>query len=153
MSIVHFDPINVIGISVRTINEGNKAIEAIGKLWDRFMSESISDLISHKVDDTIYCFYTDYEGDHTKPYTVVLGHAVRSLNAIPEGLVGRLFKRGSYIPFQAKGSILEGAVAKAWEKIWEADIPRSFEADFEVYGEKFKDPMNAEVDIFIGVKG
>ncbi len=151
MDIVYFDPINIVGVSVRTINEGSKAIEDISALWDRFMSEDISCLITNKADDNIYCFYTDYEGDHTKPYTVVLGHAVHSLDVIPDGLAGRTFERGSYTPFQAKGNILEGAVAKAWGNIWEADIPRNYEADFEVYGEKASDPSNAEVDIFIGV--
>ena len=40
----------------------------------------------------------------------------------------------------------------AWKNIWETEIPRSFQLDFEVYDERSKDWSNAEVDIYLSIK-
>jgi len=36
-------------------------------------------------------------------------------------------------------------------KIWDANLPRTFTADFEVYDEKAQNPEDAAVDIFIAI--
>ena len=43
------------------------------------------------------------------------------------------------------------AVAEAWQTIWQMELPRSFQCDFEEYQ---NDDMgdNAEVHIYIGLK-
>ena len=142
----------VIGISVRTTNENGQAAQDIPALWNKFMSEGIAAQIPDKIDNTIYCIYTDYEKDHTKPYTTILGCKVKSLAIIPGEMVGKAFEEATYEKFVAKGNILEGVVFNEWTKIWNADLDRTFTADFEVYGEKAQDPKNAEVDIFIAIK-
>ena len=40
----------------------------------------------------------------------------------------------------------------AWGQIWNADIKRSYTADYEVYGSRSGDAEDAEVDIFIAVE-
>ena len=95
--------------------------------------------------------YTDYEKDHTKPYTTVLGCKVNSLEHIPENMKGMTFSAGNYEQFMAKGNLNEGAVYQTWLKIWESDLDRNFRADFEVYGAKAQNPAEAEVDVFVGV--
>ena len=42
------------------------------------------------------------------------------------------------------------AVAEAWQKIWQLDLPRFFECDFEEY--QNGDMENAEIHIYIGLK-
>ena len=95
--------------------------------------------------------YTDYEKDHTQPYTTILGCQVKNLDSIPDGMTGKLVKNGNYIKRTAKGNLLQGIVFDEWVKIWNLTIERSYTADFEVYGEKAQNPDNAEVDIFIAV--
>lgn len=143
---------SIIGIAVRTTNENGQSGKDIPALWNRFMSEMIIEKIHNKIDTTIYCIYTEYEKDHTKPYTTILGCKVENLNIIPNGMVGKTFAEGNYSKRTAKGNILQGIVFGEWTKIWNSNIPRSYTADFEVYGEKAQNPENAEVDIFVSVK-
>ena len=143
---------HVIGIAVRTTNENGQSAQDIPALWNRFMSEGIMDQIPNKVDNTLYCIYTDYEKDHTKPYTTILGCKVSNLDEIPNGLVGKTFEEQTYIKRVSKGNLMQGIVYEEWTKIWNADLNRAFTADFEVYDERTQNPENAEVDIFISVK-
>jgi predicted transcriptional regulator YdeE len=142
-------PFQVIGIAVRTTNENGQAAIDIPLLWQQFMAEGIADKIPAKKDATLYCIYTDYEKDHTRPYTTILGCQVSSLQFIPEGMVGKMIAGGNYSLHTAKGNILQGMVFDAWVKIWNNNSPRAYTADFEVYGSKAADPEQAEVDIFI----
>ena len=140
---------SVIGISIRTTNEPGKASTDIPVLWHKFMSEGVINQIPNKIDRNLYCIYTDYEKDHTKPYTTILGCKVSSLNSIPPGLMGKTLTAGNYVKRTAKGNINHGIVFNAWTEIWNANIPRAFTADFEVYDERAQNIENAEVDIFV----
>ena len=143
---------SVIGISIRTTNENGQAGQDIPALWNKFMTEGIAEQIRNKIDNSIYCIYTEYEKDHTKPYTTILGCKVDNLETIPNGMVGKTFEEATYTKHIAKGNILQGIVFAEWTKIWDSDLARTFTADFEVYGEKAQNPENAEVDIFVAVK-
>jgi predicted transcriptional regulator YdeE len=145
-------PFSIIGIAVRTTNENGQAGMDIPALWNKFIMEDIAAQIPGKTGTAAYCIYTDYEKDHTKPYTTILGCQVENLHHIPAGMVGRFFSDGNYTSFTAKGNLAEGIVFAAWEKIWSSDLDRAFTADFEVYGEKAQNPANAEVDIFVAIK-
>ena len=142
---------NIIGIETRTTNENDQAATDIGALWKNFLEDQVLDKIPNKEDTTIYSVYTDYEKDHTKPYTVVLGCKVAHLDEVPEGMVGRVIPGGTFTQFTAKGNLYEGAVYAEWLKIWKAPLNRKFTADYEVYGPKSHTPESAEVDIFIAV--
>ena len=139
---------NIIGISIRTTNENEQSGKDIPALWDRFISEGIAEKIPNKINHSIYSVYTDYEKDHTKPYTTILGCAVESLDLIPEEMVGITIETAYYEKFIAKGNLNDGIVINEWIKIWNSDLNRSFTSDFEIYGEKAQNPENAEVYIF-----
>lgn len=143
---------NVIGIPVRTTNENLVCMQDIGALWDRFFSENIMEKIPNKVGSEIYSVYTDYESDHTAPYTVIIGCKVSHLNEVPEGMVGKEIPSGEYSTYLAKGSIPEGSVGEAWKKIWQAEHDRAYTADYEIYGPKAQNPHDAEVEIQIALK-
>ena len=151
MQIIKIEPFKIIGISVRTINENNQAAKEIGELWSKFMSEAISTKIPNKGDDIIYSLYTDYEGDHTKPFTTILGCKVESLETIPQGMIGRSFDGGTYVKFTARGDLGDGLIVDERTKIWERNLDRKYTVDFEVYGEKAHNPKDAEVDFFVAV--
>ncbi|UTX49994.1 GyrI-like domain-containing protein [Chryseobacterium sp. MA9] len=152
MNNMKVEPFKVIGISVRTTNENGQAGKDIPVLWEKMMNENIINSIPNKIDNTIYSIYTDYEKDHTKPYTTVLGCKVENLDNIPEGMIGYSFDGGDYVKFTTKGDLSKGLIINEWLKIWEMDLGRVFTADFEVYGEKAQNPSDAEVDILIAVK-
>ena len=143
---------DIIGIAVNTTNENGQSGQDIPALWDKFIKEDIAKKIPNRVGDEIYCLYTDYEKDHTKPYTTILGCKVSTIDEVPQGMVGKKISEATYIKNIAKGSILEGIVFEEWAKIWNADLNRAFTTDFEVYGKKAQNPTHAEVDIFVAVK-
>ncbi|SFD54897.1 Predicted transcriptional regulator YdeE, contains AraC-type DNA-binding domain [Chitinophaga sp. CF118] len=142
----------VLGIAVRTTNENGQSGKDIPALWDQFMSQGIMEKIPNKIDNTVYSVYAEYEKDHTKPYTTILGCKVSNLDNIPDGMTGITIAGGDYLKRIAKGNLLQGVVFNEWTKIWNSDIPRVYTADFEVYGEKTQNPEDAEVDIFLAVK-
>lgn len=151
MNIKKIEAFTVVGITVRTTNENWQSAQDIPALWHKFLTENITDRIPGKIDDTVYCIYTDYEKDYTRPYTTLLGCRVQNMDTIPEGLTGMSFAGGQYQQFTAKGKMMEGIVFEEWKKIWNSAISRIYTADFEIYGDKAKDPDNAEIDIFVAV--
>ena len=152
MQEVKIKPFKVIGISVRTTNENGQAAKEIPELWQRFMSENLISKIPNKVNDEIYSLYTEYESDHTKPYTAILGCKVEQLDIVPKGMVGNSFEGGNYVKTSTKGDLLQGLIVNQWAKIFEMNLERTFAVDFEVFGEKAQKPSDAEVDFYVGVK-
>jgi predicted transcriptional regulator YdeE len=143
---------SIIGIAVRTTNENGQSGKDIPALWQKFMAQGMLEKIPCKIDDTLYCIYTDYESDYTKPYTTILGCKVANADTIPDGMMAKTFAGGEYNRYTAKGNLMQGIVFDEWVKIWDSHITRAYTADFEVYGKKAEDPANAEVDIFIAIK-
>jgi predicted transcriptional regulator YdeE len=151
MEIQNINTFSIVGMSVRTSNENGQAGTDIPALWNKFLSENGPQQISNKIDSTLYCVYTEYEKDHTKPYTTVLGCRVENLDAVPFGMIGLQIETGAYLKRTAQGNLNEGIVFSAWNDIWSSDLPRHFTTDFEVYGEKAQNPAAAEVDIFVAL--
>jgi len=152
MQIQKINPFQVIGISVRTSNANGQAASDIGSLWARFMTEDILSKIPNKMSDDILSIYTNYESDHTEAYDTILGCKVSSLDVIPEGMIGQSFDGGSFAKFLCEGDVTKGAVYHSWVEIWNTNLHRLYTADFEVYGDKAKNPSDAAVDIFVAIR-
>lgn len=146
------DAFALIGITVRTCNTDGTAAVDIPALWERFSSENLMSKIPNLLSTDVYSVYTDYEGDYTKPYTTLIGYRVANLDVIPDGLTGITIPQGVYLKHVVNGNLLKGAVYEAWLEIWNADIPRVYTADYEVYGADAQDPENAVVNIYLSVK-
>ncbi len=146
-------PFHIIGMAIRTTNEQEQAAKDIPQLWAAFMSGNPAAKIPGILGEDIYCVYTEYESDYTRPYTTVLGYKVASLDHIPEGFKGLTIAAGSYKKVSAAGKLTDNIVYDAWIKIWEAGWDRAYTTDFEVYGAKAQNPEAAEMDIFIALKG
>ncbi|MEL6485114.1 MAG: GyrI-like domain-containing protein [Bacteroidota bacterium] len=143
------EALNIVGIATKTSNKPGKADKDIPKLWEKFMVENTLERIPNKVDDTVYALYTNYEGDHTQPYTVVIGCNVASLDNIPEDMTVILIPESHYTQFTAKGNLTKDAVINTWMTIWNTDLKRTYTTDIEIYGEKASDPTNGEAEILV----
>ena len=143
----------IIGISVQTTNQNNRAATDLGKLWQQFFSNDISNKIPNKESEDIYAIYTDYGSDYKGKYTAIIGQRVNDLDKIPEGLVGREIKNENLLKYVAQGE-MPAAVVETWNEIWANDstLNRIYVADFEVYGEKSQQGAKSEVEIYIGVR-
>ena len=143
------EALNIVGIAIRTSNTPGKADKDIPQLWNKFMLENTLQRIPNKVDDTVYALYTNYEGDHTQPYTVVIGCNVASFDNIPEDMTVILIPESKYTQFMAKGDLTKDAVINTWMTIWGTDLNRTYTTDIEIYGEKAIDLTNGEAEILV----
>ncbi|MEM9075773.1 MAG: GyrI-like domain-containing protein [Bacteroidota bacterium] len=141
--------LTIVGIAIRTSNAPGKGEKDIPQLWERFSTENVLSRIPNKMDQTIYAIYTDYEGDHSMPYTLVIGCNVFSLDNIPEDLTVKIVPASNYAQFTAKGDLTKDAVINTWMEIWNTNLDRAYTTDIEIYGEKATDPTNGEAEILV----
>jgi len=142
----------MVGVFTKTVNAPGRAEKDIPALWQRFMEEDVKGQIKNAVSEEVLCAYTEYESDHLHPYTTVVGLKVENLDNIPEGMKGITIKGGEYAKFLAKGDLKGPAVIKTWMDIWKSGVDRTYQTDFEVYGERSYPLDNGEADIYIAVK-
>lgn len=148
--LAQIDAFDVIGVSVVTDNE--KGTSDINALWEQFFKESVGQKITNKLDDVIFAVYSDYEGDHTKPYRLTIGYRIKPDEEapVPANMHSVACKAGDYAVLSAAGKQPE-ALIETWNSIWSSDLDRTFATDFEVYGPKFFEDGVNEVLVHIGV--
>ena len=120
----------------------------IGGLWKRFYSEGIYARIPDKVNAKALGIYTDYAGDEKSDYTTVVACET---SAEPDGKEFCICKipAGPYAKFVIHGDMVQ-AVGAAWQEIWQMNLPRTFQCDFEEYQDESMD--HAEIHIYVGLK-
>lgn len=136
---------NVVGVQIRTNNA--EAMDTIGPLWGRVMTEGLIQKIPDPADQQLIAVYSNYESDHNGAYDYTIGRRVNAIGEIPEGMAHVKFSETRYAIVTARGEMPE-AVVKTWVEIWEADLPRAFTTDFEVHD--FENPD--QVEIWLSVK-
>lgn len=141
-----------MGISVRTTNENFKAQTDIPQLWENFFKTNIIDSVPHKFSNDIYCVYTDYEGDFTEPYTVIIGCRVNIGGSVPKGMKAVTIEEGNYAAYTAHGKLSDGIVINTWNKIWSSTLERTYKTDYEFYSAQMFNPDETHVEVLIGVK-
>lgn len=142
----------IAGMEIRTRNDAGQAEKAIPELWGAFMQANLAQKLPDLACNTMYAVYTDYEGDHTQPYTMMLGFEVTSKDRVPTELTMKTIPVSDYEVFTAKGDLTQTAMRDAWMKVWQSDLNRTYQTDIEVYGEKASDPTNGEAEVWIGVQ-
>lgn len=137
----------IAGIDVRTTNEGGKAMQDIGALWQKFFAEGIYDKIENKVNGKTIGLYTNYEGDYTKPYDFMAGCEI---NKKPGNGKIIVIPKGKYAKFTITGDV-QKSVGEAWQKIWQMDLERKYSCDFEEYQNNSDDMESQEIHIYIAL--
>jgi predicted transcriptional regulator YdeE len=134
--------VTILGIFVRASNENP---ERIGDLWRRFHAMGDAKCVEGRLEDAAYCVYCEYEGDFTKPYTVVVGCAVSTGAAVPDGMKKVDVVAGRFAVIQVKGELPQG-VFDAWGEVWAAPLDKRYQADFDRYR------VGGDVTVHVGVK-
>ena len=140
-----------LALKTKTTNANGQAAIDCGNLWQQFEKGDYAAKIPGKLSDEVFAVYYDYEGDYTQPYSYFIGCKVNDDAPVPAELDSITIPAGKYEKIIAKGTMPD-CVAEAWKKIWQSDLNRTYQADFEVYDERSKDWSNATVEIFVGVK-
>ena len=149
---------SVIGIEARTTNAKEMSSEGIiGKQWHRAISENLFDRIPNRTDQAVIGLYIEYESDANGEYTFLVGARVELNSTAPDGTVLKTAPAQRYAVFTTdQGPIME-IIPKVWQRIWstpasELGGERAFIADFEVYDNRARDPQNAIVEVWLGIK-
>lgn len=157
----YYDSFTVIGIEARTNNAAEMGPTGIiPKQWEKFMTENLLEQIPNRADRSVIAGYTNYMSDKDGDYTFFLGAKVTSANEVPEGMVIKYVPAGGYRLFTTEKGPGWEVVSNVWKKIWNlpasevgAESSRSYQFDYEVYDQRCQDPMNAIVDVYLGVNG
>ncbi len=156
--VVTLEQRSAAGIEVRTSNgdEMDPLRARIPALWGRFFSEGLLEKIPGRTDGAVPMgIYSDYETDHTGPYTLMAGAEVctasnaAELPELPEGMTSLTVPAGRYLKFLARGPMPQ-ALVETWMTIWayfgaESEHARAFTTDFELH----RGPDEAEIYISI----
>jgi predicted transcriptional regulator YdeE len=148
MTIVRLEEIQIIGISVRTINadEMNPETSKIGKLYQRF-DQNVT--VNYKDGARVYGVYFNYESGASGEFSVLAGSD--RIESNKEKLEMVTIPAGKYMVFEGKGDVPR-VVFETWEKIWDYFSndstlhKRAYTTDFEHY----RSPE--EVDIYIAIQ-
>ena len=153
MNKIELEEIKLIGLSLetKTTNANGQSAIDCGNLWQEFEKENYAAKIPNILSDEILAVYHQYEGDHTKPFSYFIGYKVKTDTEIPQGLDSLIIPKGTYQKIRAKGKMPD-CIANTWKEIWNSNIPRAYQSDFEVYDDKSKDWNNAEIEVFVSIK-
>ena len=141
----------VAGIKVKTTNQDGKSIQDIGITWQKLFTEGIYEEIPHKVNGKTIGLYTEYEGDYTKPYTFIAGAEVSREFEFNENIIIKVIPKGKYAKFVITGDV-QNSVGQAWQEIWNMNLKRNYNCDFEEYQNNVSDMQKQEIHIYIGLE-
>ena len=123
--------INSKKITGKKIRTNNNKINEILSLW-----EKVPDL---GLTGDIYGVYFNYESDYKGDFDLLVGSDENALNDFVN------IKEGQYMMWTAENNSPE-AIGEVWHKIWNTELDRSYETDFEIYSQ------DGSVRIYIGIK-
>jgi predicted transcriptional regulator YdeE len=156
--VVQQDEFTVVGIAVRTSNaEQMTPARPIGKQWERLIGEGLLAAIPNKADGKIVAVYSEYANDKDGQYTYLLGARVRKAENLPAGMVAKNVPAGRYAVFTSERGPVQKVIVDLWRRVWatpknELGGDRNYRADFEVYDERARNPADAVVDLFVGIR-
>ncbi len=149
--IVELEKKVVSGIKIKTTNQDGKAMQDIGRAWQKLFADGIYEKIQNKVNNKTIGLYTEYEGDFTKPYTFIAGAEVSKEAEINQETESVIIPKGKYAKFVIMGDV-QNSVGQAWQEIWNMDLKRKYTCDFEEYQNNSEDMQKQEIHIYIGLE-
>ena len=147
----------VIGIQARTDNAKEVTADGIiGRQWHRFIGEAMADKIPGKTGPDLYAVYSEYASDHNGEYTFFVGAPVKPESPPPPGMILKRIPAGKYAVITTAKGPFPKVIPEAWQQIFKLEdvgkLQRTYQTDFELYGQRALNPENGEVDIYVGVK-
>ncbi|MBL6946581.1 MAG: AraC family transcriptional regulator [Rhodospirillales bacterium] len=149
------------GIDLRTTNAAEMDLKTarIPALWERFSIESLPGHIPGQTNPgTVLGLYSAFDSDADGPYTLMVGCEISPESRMPVGLVATTVPPAKYVVFTSEKGEIPSIIFQAWQEIW-AMTPeqlggaRAYTGDFEVYDDRAADLNDAQIDIWISIKG
>lgn len=152
-AIKELEQIYIVGLSLETSLTGDRYITDLENIWYQYAEQYPLSKITNKLDDKIYVVYTNYgSGDDGYGFTIVLGHRVANLDAVPADLDSITVPASKYAVFNVSGN-LEQNVSQMWEHIeGDAGLERAYNADLEIYDSSSIDETEGTAKIWASVE-
>ena len=152
-AIKELEQIYIVGFSLETSLTGDRYITDLENIWYQYAEQYPLSKITNKLDEKIYVVYTNYgSGDDGYGFTIVLGHRVANLDAVPADLDSITVPASKYAVFNVSGN-LEQNVSQMWEHIEEdAGLERAYNADLEIYDISSIDDVEGTAKIWASVE-
>jgi predicted transcriptional regulator YdeE len=138
----------VVGKSIKTTNENGQSMKDIGAMWQEFIGGNFLEKIKNKANGKGIGLYTEYEGDASAPYTFMCCCEVT--DKYEGDLDTKIINGGKYAKFTIKGDVVK-SVGEAWAQIWNMDLDRKYDSDFELYHNDSEDMNEQTIDIFVSL--
>src|SRR5258708_2703160 len=148
----------IAGLTARTNNAHEMSGKGkIGNVWQEFLQPNLVAKIPNKIGVDLIAVYTDYETDHTRHYTYLLGLPILSAESLPSNLTVKQVPAGRYAVLSSSRGPIKQVVPEIWQRIWsmspeELSGTRAFKTDYEIYDQRSADPENAQIDVYIGLR-
>ncbi|NER37862.1 MAG: hypothetical protein F6J93_28540 [Oscillatoria sp. SIO1A7] len=151
-AIKELEQLYIVGFSLETSLTGDRYITDLENIWARYAEQYPLSKITNKLDDKIYVVYTNYgSGDDGYGFTIVLGHRVANLDAVPADLDSITVPTSKYAVFNVSGK--EQNVSQMWEHIeGNAGLERAYSADLEIYDGSSIDETQGNAEIWASVE-
>ena len=146
-------PIKLIGKSIRTTNAEGKCIAEISNYWMEFYKAEEHLKIPNKTDEN-YCFgvYSNYESGAEGYYDFTIAYQVDSFDNIPDGFTAITIEPGNFAKFKEEAAMdIQTKCSTLWNTIWNSDINRAFQIDYEYYEVATTCGENPQMEYFISV--
>lgn len=132
----------VKGIKARIVP--SEDISEIKNLWGKFWNEGFNGKLKQEgSEDMPIAIYTNFEGDKTMPFDLIIGH--KTQDEVSEEFEVVKVPKQKYVIFEKTGNMPD-VVMEVWKEVWESDLNRSYTCDIEEY------PNMNTVRVSIGVK-
>jgi predicted transcriptional regulator YdeE len=158
----------IVASSVRTSfnNESSADDAKIGSIVSSYFSTGLSEQVKHKKHPgTVIDGFMGYESTHQHgcfydgAYTYFIGEEVSDFgdtNYESVNLKKIVIPSGNYVKFTTIEGLMPNIIIDAWHTIWrmteeELGGKRAYLVDFQVFGEKSRDPEQASIEIYIGI--
>ena len=151
---VQLPEIKLMGMSTKTNNRLEASIHTSGvhKLFMDYFVKGACQQVKNKISQgKLYVVYTEYESEMHGDYTCFIGDEVSDFEDAP-GLTNFTIPSQTYLEYVNGPGEPAKLAAESWMKIWGAQLPRTYKADFDLYDLTAKDPKKVTVRTYVAVE-
>lgn len=145
--IVEAEGFKFVGSKLRVLRD--REVGLVQNHWQNFFFNMVEQKVRNKENNDFIGLYSNYEKD--LEYDLSLGFKVSSFDDNFDCFEKIEVPKQRYAVFKVRGQ-LPNVLVESWNKIRELGLNRTFKYDFEVFGEKGKNLMDSEFEIYVGIE-
>jgi predicted transcriptional regulator YdeE len=162
------------GVTIETSNLEQQEKGTITHVIQYYFNTNIPAMLENRKSPGItLAIYTNYESNYQGNYLYGIGEEIVRKTSVEEALEHTLHKKisltnpdikniripgGKYLKITTPTGPMMEVAMQTWQAIWKAEedgtlgATRTYNVDFEIWGEGTKDPNNAYWDIYLGIQ-